>query len=145
VHPQSAVSVSLLTQPVAELLLLPVSFAVAADNCVPDVNGTICSGNGYCEENTSQCVCKKNFDGARCERDICGGVYCGGESNGFCNNGTCVCYEGWGGVNCTEDLCAGKDCGHGSCYNGNCQCEWGWAGANCTEIGKCCSTGAVQL
>lgn len=107
-----------------------------ADYCSPGLDGSICSSNGYCEEETRTCVCKRDFVGSRCERGICDGVACV-EGHGSCVRGTCVCSDNWGGAACETDLCEDVSCGdNGYCSLGACICYSGWSGSNCTEVGE---------
>jgi len=115
-----------------------------------------CSGHGFCDINTGQCNCFKDWFGAGCTDRNCPNG-CSGHGKCQWTTGFCKCASGWGLADCSERTCPGTTVkntnvvvpcsGKGRCdpTNGKCTCyghTWGSGcekecPGKCSENGKC--------
>lgn len=115
-----------------------------------------CMGRGYCDRDSSRCVCKENFDGPECSACAPGffGPQCtrcstcenGGRClDGISGSGFCDCPAPYGGADCSTRCGAGstqceEGCGMGFCSCGVCECPkgTGYFGARCERWADPC-------
>ncbi|KAI8479536.1 hypothetical protein Bbelb_427260 [Branchiostoma belcheri] len=121
--------------------------------------GSPCTGHGFCNFLTHQCVCEQSWYGPGCHLGNCPGTPdC--NDHGQCDiTGdipNCRCDAGWMGASCDrpcvngtvtpEDTCVCDPCyygpgcdlecsNHGSCQNDQCSCDEAWRGEDCSIRG----------
>ena len=115
------------------------------DNCYDE--------NGFCDERTGACICRRGFEGDSCENPMeCEDPTC--SHRGVCSYGECVCIPGYSGKTCenTDDSSSAHTLNHkkkhskgcmnacsarGICHDSECVCEIGYSGDSCeyTDIG----------
>ncbi|GKT37138.1 hypothetical protein ADUPG1_009984 [Aduncisulcus paluster] len=120
----------------------------------------ICSYNGTCNHETSECECDdpNNWIGSYCSEPTCYSYMIGAETCYHCDcmggNGQCVgdpsqaaghceCVDGWTGDHCQEAICS-EGCINGTCdAPDTCQCSsTDWSGDDCSyptcvSLGDC--------
>ena len=130
--------------------------------CYTDVNGSVCSGHGSCNDGLAGdgvCSCSAGYAAPTCAetcpRDASNTVCFG---HGSCNNGVCTCYKDttngfWSTSSCNDCQASfyGSTCtlqcpvnsghvcsNHGTCSDGVtgtglCSCTFGWSGLDCSQ------------
>merc|ERR1719482_871623 len=92
-----------------------------------------CSGFGYCDNGTCNCVPDRGAPSWDAPND-CSAKQClrnCTHPNGKCIDGKCWCKPGYGGVDCSLKTCPGDCGGNGWCFHGTCLCFPEYGGTDC--------------
>lgn len=115
----------------------------------PEMCGSPCGPNSFCDCGTGTCHCEAGFSGPNCEVDLCQAARCG--EHGHCtarylgsdlpvtSDKACICEPGWTGPLCDKNPCLeiGRTCsGQGKCvavgdFDTACECNLGFSGEEC--------------